>query len=214
MLTRTLEAVDSVLRAVLALLLLVMVAAVTWQVVSRYLLDDPSSWTEELARFVLIWIGLLGGAHAYRRRLHLGLDLLAARLGGRARVLQTVVIHGVVAVFAVAWLGFTAEVASWAGCDVDPCVFPDPAPLVKAAVAGAAAPLWATRTVEAPSGAASMASSTSSGRAPRAAARAPGRRCGDAAVPGKPRRRMGGFRRALRGDASPVAHQPGTRARL
>lgn len=104
MLTRTLEAVDSVLRAVLALLLLVMVAAVTWQVVSRYLLGDPSSWTEELARFVLIWIGLLGGAHAYRRRLHLGLDLLAARLGGRARVLQTVVIHGVVAVFAVAVL--------------------------------------------------------------------------------------------------------------
>ena len=100
MLSRILQGVDRVLRALLAALIVAMVAAVTWQVVSRYLLGDPSSWTEELARFTLVWIGLLGGAHAYRRRLHLGLDLLETRLAGRARRLQSIAVHVTVAAFA------------------------------------------------------------------------------------------------------------------
>lgn len=100
MLSRTLQGIDRVLSAVLAALIVVMVASVTWQVISRYLLGAPSSWTEELARFTLVWIGLLGGAHAYRRRLHLGLDLLETRLAGRARRLQSLAVHVTVAAFA------------------------------------------------------------------------------------------------------------------
>ena len=76
MLTRLAAGMERGLAWLLALLLAAIVLAVTWQVVSRYLLGDASGWTEELARFLLIWIGLLGGALAYQRRLHLGLDLL------------------------------------------------------------------------------------------------------------------------------------------
>ena len=76
MLTRLAAAMERWLARLLAVLLAAIVLAVTWQVVSRYLLGDASGWTEELARFLLIWIGLLGGALAYQRRLHLGLDLL------------------------------------------------------------------------------------------------------------------------------------------
>ena len=82
MLQRFNKALDQVSASLLAGLLVVMVLAVTWQIISRYLLGDPSGWTEELARFLLIWIGLFGGTFAYQRRLHLGLDLLAERLDG------------------------------------------------------------------------------------------------------------------------------------
>jgi TRAP-type C4-dicarboxylate transport system permease small subunit len=41
----------------------VMVVDVTWQVASRFLLHAPSSFTEELAGFLLIWIGLMGAAY-------------------------------------------------------------------------------------------------------------------------------------------------------
>ena len=71
---------DKVLNGLLSLLMMAMVVVVTWQVLSRYLLGHPSQWTEEVARFLLIWIGLLGGALAYRVRMHLGLDLLGPRL--------------------------------------------------------------------------------------------------------------------------------------
>jgi TRAP-type C4-dicarboxylate transport system permease small subunit len=59
-----------------ALLLVLMVINVTWQVTSRYVLRSPSSFTEELARFLLIWLGLFGGAYALGRRQHVAIEAL------------------------------------------------------------------------------------------------------------------------------------------
>ena len=64
-----------ILRLALALLMTKMVASVVWQVLSRYLFVVPAAWTEELARFLLIWIGMLGAAYAYRQGSHLRLLL-------------------------------------------------------------------------------------------------------------------------------------------
>lgn len=96
-LDRTASVLDRTVAMLLALLLTAMVLAVTWQVLTREVLGDPSGWTEELARFLLIWIGLFGGALAYRRGLHLGLDLST----GALRILGPGVRHACVLLFAV-----------------------------------------------------------------------------------------------------------------
>ncbi len=75
---------DAVLKQALILLMVARVAAVSWQVVSRYVFASPSSWTEEVARFLLIWIGVLGAAYAFRTGAHLGLDVLPKKLSGTA----------------------------------------------------------------------------------------------------------------------------------
>lgn len=72
---------DRAVRVLVATCLAMMVVVVTWQVVSRYAMSDPSPWTEEVARMLLIWVGLFGGVFAYREKAHLGLDLLPQRLG-------------------------------------------------------------------------------------------------------------------------------------
>ena len=74
---------DTVLRNVLVILMVALVAAVSWQVISRYGFSSPSSWTEEVARFLLIWIGVLGAAWAFRTGVHLGLDVLPKKLTGK-----------------------------------------------------------------------------------------------------------------------------------
>ena len=79
-----LSSLDKALKGALIALMLILVLSVTWQVVSRYLFASPSSWTEEVARFVLIWIGTLGAAWAFRANIHLGLDLLPKKLTGNA----------------------------------------------------------------------------------------------------------------------------------
>ncbi|MGD8867904.1 MAG: TRAP transporter small permease [Gemmatimonadales bacterium] len=84
----------------LMLLMAAMVADVTWQVVSRFLLRAPSSVTEELAGFLLVWIGLLGAAYALRTRAHLGIDLLTARLDGAVGRAVAVLGHALVSLFA------------------------------------------------------------------------------------------------------------------
>lgn len=84
-----LAVLDRTLKVALILLMSCLVLAVTWQVISRYLFASPSSWTEEVARFLLIWIGLLGAAFAFRRHAHIALDLLPAKFSGaRARVFE------------------------------------------------------------------------------------------------------------------------------
>jgi len=71
---------DRILNATLALLMAALVLNVLWQVATRFLLNEPSSYTEEIAQFLLMWIGLLGGCYAYRHGSHLGLDVLTAKL--------------------------------------------------------------------------------------------------------------------------------------
>lgn len=85
MLTRLGQFIDGIVVTTLVLLMTALVANVLWQVATRFLLDDPSSVTEEIARFLLMWIGLLGGCYAYRQGSHLGLDLLTAKLSPPAR---------------------------------------------------------------------------------------------------------------------------------
>ena len=89
------------LSAVLIVLMAVMVLDVTWQVASRFLLRDPSSFTEELAGYLLIWVGLLGAAYALKTRAHLGIDLLSNRLRGPSRRVVEITAHLLVIVFAL-----------------------------------------------------------------------------------------------------------------
>lgn len=68
--------VDRALEAILAALMAAMVLAVLWQVATRYLLRDPSSVTEELARFGMMWLGLLGASYGFGQRAHLAIELV------------------------------------------------------------------------------------------------------------------------------------------
>ncbi len=81
-LERLIQPIRRGLSRLLIALMAIMVVDVTWQVISRFLLNRPSSFTEELAGFLLIWIGLLGAAHAFDTRAHLGIDLLREKLDG------------------------------------------------------------------------------------------------------------------------------------
>ena len=60
----------------LVLILGISVLNVLWQVFTRFVLGNPSSYTEELARYLLIWIGLIGGAYASGKGIHLAIKLL------------------------------------------------------------------------------------------------------------------------------------------
>ena len=75
------SAFDAALKWSLIGLMMFTVLNITWQIATRFLLGDPSAWTEELARFLLIWIGLLGAAYLTGAREHLSMDVLVDHLG-------------------------------------------------------------------------------------------------------------------------------------
>ena len=96
-------AVDRALAWACVVLMGASVLNVTWQVVTRFVLGSPSGFTDELARFLLIWLGMLGAAHAVGQRMHLAIDLLPRALDARprARAALGVVLQGAVLLFAV-----------------------------------------------------------------------------------------------------------------
>ena len=82
-----LDKLEKLLAAALALLMAILVIDVTWQIISRFILNDPSSYTEEIALFLMLWVSLLGAAYAFRRGAHLGLDILVIKLNDDKRVI-------------------------------------------------------------------------------------------------------------------------------
>ena len=65
------------LAGIATVLLSVMTLLVLYQVFTRYVLDSPAAFTEELVRYFLIWTGFIGAAYAFLTREHMCLVLLS-----------------------------------------------------------------------------------------------------------------------------------------
>lgn len=63
-------AVDRTIAAFSVVVMIALVVCVVWQVFSRYVLNQPSTLTDELARFLMIWVGLLGAAYTVGAQRH------------------------------------------------------------------------------------------------------------------------------------------------
>jgi TRAP-type C4-dicarboxylate transport system permease small subunit len=84
----------------------ILVIDVLWGVLSRILagwgvLASQSSWTEELARYLMIWVGLLGASLAFEKRAHLGVDYFVGKLHPTGQKLLRLATFLVILLFAV-----------------------------------------------------------------------------------------------------------------
>ena len=67
---------DKFLFTICIVIMTVFVIDVSWQVLSRYLLGSPSLYTDELARFLMVWLTFLGGAYMFGSDSHLSVNSL------------------------------------------------------------------------------------------------------------------------------------------
>jgi TRAP-type C4-dicarboxylate transport system permease small subunit len=96
--------VDKVLGMALAIIMAVMVVNVLWQVFTRFVVGTPSSFTDELARYLMIWVGILGAAYISGRRMHVAIDLLPARLNKEGQTKLKIFINWIIIVFCLSAL--------------------------------------------------------------------------------------------------------------
>ena len=90
------DKLNRVLEFILIMLLSIMVLNVSWQVFSRYVLGNPSSFTDELARYLMIWLGVLGTAYVSGKRLHVAIDILHSQLSLSSQKTMQKVIFSIV----------------------------------------------------------------------------------------------------------------------
>jgi len=92
--------VDRWLSWILIGLMAFSVLNVLWQVLTRFILKNPSSYTEEMARFLLIWIGMLGAAWASGQKMHLAIDFFTLKLRPELQKYIGLFIQAVIFLFA------------------------------------------------------------------------------------------------------------------
>jgi len=110
--------VDRALEWLLIAFMSLMVVNVLWQVATRFLLRNPSSFTEEIARFLLVWVGILGSAYALGKRIHLAVDLLPSKLEGHSKAMLELFIEMCIFVFAALVLVFGGLGLVWVTLDL------------------------------------------------------------------------------------------------
>lgn len=99
--TQTKLLLDKWVANFLIILMGLMVANVTWQVVSRYVFQSPSSFTDELSRYMLIWVGMLGASYVAGKNEHLAIDILLTKLKGKDQDKLMILIHACILIFAL-----------------------------------------------------------------------------------------------------------------
>lgn len=78
--------VDKFLGTTLSIIMAVMVVNVLWQVFTRFVIGTPSSFTDELARYLMIWVGVLGAAYVSGKNMHVAIDLIPSKLNKENQV--------------------------------------------------------------------------------------------------------------------------------
>ncbi|WP_299670403.1 TRAP transporter small permease [uncultured Polaribacter sp.] len=92
--------IDNILERSVLFVLTLMLLSVIWQVFSRFILRNPSTITDEISSFSLIWLGLLGAAYATGKHLHLAIDLIPEKVIAKKQNLYDGIVYISTFVFA------------------------------------------------------------------------------------------------------------------
>ncbi len=74
------ESSEKTVQYILIAMMAVMTITIIFQVFLRYIFSYSLSWSEEVARYLMIWVAFLGGSLALKKGLHIGVELVVTRL--------------------------------------------------------------------------------------------------------------------------------------
>ena len=100
-LTKIKKGMNFLLSRIAAVLLSAMTLLVLYQVFTRYVLNSPAAFTEELVKYSLIWTGFIGAAYAFSTREHMALTLVRDKLTGRPHQILVIFIDALILLLAI-----------------------------------------------------------------------------------------------------------------
>lgn len=100
---------DRLARAVLVLLMGAMGLIAFAAVFFRFVLHSPLTWSEESARYMMVWVTFMGAGLAMKRRRHIGITFVVDRLPARMRLAVNTLAELIIIVFmgTVTWQGLS-----------------------------------------------------------------------------------------------------------
>ena len=93
--------IDKIIEILCTLIMGYMGIDVCWMVIARFVLKNPSTTSEEVLRYLLVWTTMVGGAYAYGRRKHLAITMLTKKLSPSGQKVLDICVQLVVIVFCI-----------------------------------------------------------------------------------------------------------------
>ncbi|RSK55172.1 TRAP transporter small permease [Bacillus canaveralius] len=94
--SKVLKVLNGILNSVIVIILVGMVGLVFINVVLRYAFDSGITWSEELSRYLFVWLVFLGAVVAARDKSHLGVDILTANVPRKVQKVLSLVANTLV----------------------------------------------------------------------------------------------------------------------
>jgi TRAP-type C4-dicarboxylate transport system permease small subunit len=109
------DRLDQISKAICVVLILFMAFEVITAVFFRYVLFAPLRWGEEMARLMMMWIGMLGIAIALKEGDHIGIETVLSRLNRRQRAWCNLASYLLIGVFLVIlfYFGLLQAIRAW-----------------------------------------------------------------------------------------------------
>ncbi|MGF1911758.1 TRAP transporter small permease [Vibrio kasasachensis] len=100
--------IDNIEEIITVPLMVALLVVLTWQIISRWLLNDPSLWSEELARVLFMYMCMIGCAMALKRGDHVNITFFSDKLPEKARLalVLSLEIAVLLSIFAIIYLGY------------------------------------------------------------------------------------------------------------
>ena len=92
---------SNVMIAICCIFMMIILCSSSLQVISRYVVSNSVTWTEEASRYSFIWMSFLGAASLAYKGGHASVDLIAQKIKGKAKTVYQTVIY-----IAVIYVGF------------------------------------------------------------------------------------------------------------
>ena len=92
---------DKIIMGACIVLFGLMVIVGSYQIITRYFFNKPSTVSEELLTFSFVWMALLASAYVFGIRDHMRMGFLADKIQGKGRIVLDIVIEILILVFAL-----------------------------------------------------------------------------------------------------------------
>lgn len=98
---KSMKYLNKVVEIILEVLVAGMVLGCCWQVITRFVLHNPSKYTEELLRYMLIWLTMMGVPYAYGQNSHLAINLIVKKFKPKNETLAQIAIDVLIMILSV-----------------------------------------------------------------------------------------------------------------
>lgn len=116
------DKINNITKYITFIMLAIMTATISLQVFYRYILGSSLTWSEEIARYLFIWVIMLGASIGIKERFHISITIIKDKLSGKAKQILDIILNLGIGILGVIMVTSGAELAQVVAIQLSPAM--------------------------------------------------------------------------------------------